>query len=260
MKSNRPSAWSASILAGLVLAVPSPHTLHASVDAPIGTWRGEDGEFLTIGKDGTFDLKRPDTLVRASYTTPDSTHLKLDIVTRKGTNSTIYLFSVSAETLTLTSPANQKSVKFQRISSDQLPREPSKSTRINIYDESADGSKQIDAALTVAKRDSKHVLLQFGANWCGWCRKLHKLFETDERIREELEDAYVVVLVNVDGDHNKDIDLKYGHPTQYGLPAIVVLDDDGKSLTVQDTGKLEQGEHHDPEKVIAFLKKWATKK
>jgi hypothetical protein len=31
-------------------------------------------------------------------------------------------------------------------------------------------------------------------------------------------------------------------------------------LTTQDTGKLEEGDHHDPKKVLAFLNEWAGKK
>jgi thiol:disulfide interchange protein len=138
--------------------------------------------------------------------------------------------------------------------------EAPKSARPNIYNESADGSKQIADALVVAKKDHKNILLQFGANWCGWCHKLHNLFETDKGIAKKLKDDYVVVLIDVNKGRNKDIDTKYGHPTRFGLPAIVVLDADGKQLTTQDTGKLEQGDHHDPEKVMAFLKEWAPNK
>ena len=134
-----------------------------------------------------------------------------------------------------------------------------KNARPNIYDESASGSKQIADALVVAKREHKNVLLQFGANWCGWCHKLHKLFETDKDIAEMLKKNYVVVLIDVNKEHNKDVDTKYGRPTRFGLPAIVVLDADGKQLVTQDTGKLEQGDHHDPEKVMAFLKEWGKK-
>jgi hypothetical protein len=32
------------------------------------------------------------------------------------------------------------------------------------------------------------------------------------------------------------------------------------STATQDTGQLEQGDHHDPAKVIAFLEKWKKSK
>ena len=137
---------------------------------------------------------------------------------------------------------------------------PAKTSRPAIYDENADGAKQIADALAVAKKDNKRVLLQFGANWCVWCHKLHKLCQTDPDIAAKLKDSFVVVLVDVNKGHNGDINKKYGNPAGLGLPAIVILDADGKALTTQDSGKLEQGDHHDPKKVLAFLNEWAGQK
>ena len=135
-----------------------------------------------------------------------------------------------------------------------------KTSRPAIYDENADGAKQIADALAVAKKDNKRVLLQFGANWCGWCHKLHTLCQNDEKIAPRLQEAYVVVLVDVNKGHNEDINKRYGNPTRFGLPVIVILDADGKALVTQDTGKLEDGDHHDPKKVLAFLNEWAGRK
>jgi thiol:disulfide interchange protein len=137
---------------------------------------------------------------------------------------------------------------------------PAPSAKRNIYNESLDGTKQIAEALALAKRENKRVLLQFGANWCGWCHLLHELFEQDAAIRQKLKTDYVVVLVDVNQGHNKDVNAKYGNPMRHGLPVIVVLDADGKPLTTQDTGKLEAGSKHDPAKVMAFLKEWSAKK
>lgn len=137
-------------------------------------------------------------------------------------------------------------------------------SRAKIYDTTADGAKQIADALVIAKRENKSVLLQFGANWCGWCHLLHQLFETDKDIAAYLKANYVLVLVDVDKvdgkKHNEEIDKRYGNPCKLGLPALVVLDADGKQLTTQDSGKLEAGNRHDPAKVMKFLKDWAPKK
>ena len=135
-----------------------------------------------------------------------------------------------------------------------------KPARPAIYDETANAAKQIAEALALAQKENKRALLQFGANWCGWCHKLHKLCETDADIAAQLKAAYVVVLVDVNKGHNSDINKKYGNPTRFGLPVIVILDATGKALTTQDTGKLEQGDHHDPKKVLAFLNEWAGTK
>ena len=139
-------------------------------------------------------------------------------------------------------------------------RSATQSSSPGIYDENADGVKQIADALAVAKKESKRVLVQFGANWCGWCHKLHQLCQTDAAIAAKLKEAYRVVLVDVNKGHNGELNKRYGNPMRFGLPVIVILDADGKALVTQDTGKLEEGDHHDPKKVLAFLNEWAGKR
>jgi thiol:disulfide interchange protein len=134
-----------------------------------------------------------------------------------------------------------------------------KPSRPPFYDESADAAKQIDAALKLARKENKRVLLQFGANWCGWCHRLHKLFQEDVKIAAKLKQDFVVVMVDVNKGHNAAVNQRYGNPIQFGLPVLVVLGADGKVLTTQDTGKLEVGDHHDPAKVLAFLNQWSGK-
>ena len=131
------------------------------------------------------------------------------------------------------------------------------SSKAPIYDTAADGTKQIADALALASKDNKRVLVQFGANWCGWCHKLHALFDSDKDISAFLQKNYVVVMVDIDKKHNADVDLKYGHPIKHGLPVIVILDSAGKQLTTKDSGELEEGDHHSPVKVLAFLKLWS---
>jgi thiol:disulfide interchange protein len=129
----------------------------------------------------------------------------------------------------------------------------------NIYNESANGAKQISDALIIAKKEHKRVLLDIGANWCIWCRRLHTLFETNNTIATELKSGFVVVMIDMNEEHNKNIDARYGHPRRLGIPVILILDADGKRLTTQNSGPLEEGDHHSPEKVMAFLKEWAPK-
>ena len=144
-------------------------------------------------------------------------------------------------------------------------------TRATIYDESADGSKQMAEAFVAATKEHKHILLMFGANNCGWCHRLHTFFETDKNIADVIKSDYVIVMIDVKTDtpntgkienwHNGLLLTKYS-PVYQGVPFIVVLDADGKQLTTQDdgnTGKLEEGKNYSHDKVMAFLKKWAPK-
>src|SRR5262245_5605221 len=102
-----------------------------------------------------------------------------------------------------------------------------------IYDEGADGAAQINAAIAKAKKNNRRVLIQWGANWCGWCHKLHDLFAADRDIKKTLNYEYDVVLVDVGKfDKNMELAAKYGAALKgNGIPYLTVLDGDGKIVT-----------------------------
>ena len=132
----------------------------------------------------------------------------------------------------------------------------------DIYDRTADGTAQIATAVTQAKAEHKHVLVDLGANWCSWCRRLKQTMESDATVAKTLQDNFVLVLVDVNHRQGKQrndaVNDKYGNPMAQGLPVLVVLDAGGKQLTTQESGALEDGkEAHDPAKIIAFLRQWA---
>ncbi len=135
----------------------------------------------------------------------------------------------------------------------------------DLYDTQADGTAQIAAAVQEAKAAHKHVLVKLGANWCIWCRRLSHTFETDAAVAKALQANYVLVLVDVNHRNgrkrNDAVNDRFGNPMAQGLPVLVVLDGDGRQLTTQETGALEDGKSaHDPAKVVTFLEKWAPKR
>lgn len=130
-----------------------------------------------------------------------------------------------------------------------------------IFDESADGSAQISAALARAKKENRRVLVEWGANWCVWCRTLHNLCRNDEGIRKELLYEYDVVLLDV-GRFDKHADLRKRYEvdlTQTGIPFLTILDSAGVVLANQETGSLEledkAAKAHDPKKVLELLER-----
>jgi len=129
--------------------------------------------------------------------------------------------------------------------------------RPRIYDETADGSQQIAAALRDAQKEGKRVLLVFGANWCIWCHRMNDLFSSDPAIAAKLKNGFVVREIDVNQQHNLAVDAKYGNPTRLGLPVIVLLDGTGRALTTKNTADLEEGRGYDRARVLAFLAKWA---
>ena len=155
-------------------------------------------------------------------------------------------------------------IGFTLFGCQKTKNEPVNNEKPKIYNETADAGMDIEAAVGKAQEEGKHVLLMFGGNWCVWCHRLHHLFETHEDVHESLKQNYVLVLIDV-GKRDKNLDLneKYGNPFQHGFPVLVVLDEEGNQLWTQETGSLEKPiqegieKGHDPEKVLAFLKKWA---
>jgi thiol-disulfide isomerase/thioredoxin len=133
--------------------------------------------------------------------------------------------------------------------------EPAQQAKRVLYDEGADARADIAAALARAKANNRRVLLQWGANWCGWCYKLDDCFTKDRDVRRKLLYEYDVVHVDVGKvDKNQDLAKRYGADLAGGgLPYLTVLDGAGEVLANQETGSLEEGKLHDPKKVLAFL-------
>lgn len=127
-----------------------------------------------------------------------------------------------------------------------------------IFDPTRDAEKDIRFGVALAKKQRKRVLLDVGGEWCPWCKKLDKMFRTDAEVAAALAKSYVVIKVNYSRENeNKAVLARY--PKISGYPHLFVLDDRGKLLHSQDTGLLESGDHHDHDKVMAFLTAWARK-
>ena len=135
-------------------------------------------------------------------------------------------------------------------------QQPAKTERQAIYDEQADAKQQIAAAVAKAKKENRRVLVQWGANWCGWCHKLHETCAKDKDLSRELLYEYDVVLVDIGRfDKNMDLAASYGADLKgNGVPYLTVLDGEGKATANQETSSLEEGDHHLPAKVLSFLK------
>lgn len=140
------------------------------------------------------------------------------------------------------------------------PKPAAKPVKVPTYDAAAVGADQIAAALARAKREDKRVLVQWGANWCGWCNLLAATMKDDKAIAKEVLYEYEVVKIDV-GRFDKHVDLakKYGAAIEGGIPFLTFLDADGKVLANQETGSLvdktADAQRHDAAKVLELLKK-----
>jgi thioredoxin-related protein len=132
------------------------------------------------------------------------------------------------------------------------------------YDENSNPRADIKKAIEVAKKENKHVMVQFGGNWCPWCIKFHGFVQNVPEVDSLMKADYIYVLANVPREKKKrDFALfqEYDYPNRFGYPVFVVLDGSGKKLHIQDSGILEHciGKGYDTTKVVTFLKMWNVK-
>lgn len=125
------------------------------------------------------------------------------------------------------------------------------------FDPKRDPSEDLKAAIKLAQKSNKKILLDIGGEWCIWCHRLDKFFEDNADINKFLKDNYIVMKVNYSPENKNDKFLSQ-YPKVAGYPHLFVLNKDGKLLHSQNTGDLEKGKGHDREKVMTFLKKWAN--
>ena len=130
-----------------------------------------------------------------------------------------------------------------------------------IYPPVLAANADVAAALKDAAATHRRVIVDFGGDWCTDCKVL------DIRFREPVNAAllqrhYVVVRVNV-GDkgikENFDIAERYGIPLRKGVPALAVLESDGRVVYSQKNGEFESMRSMDSASVTEFLRTWAPR-
>lgn len=124
------------------------------------------------------------------------------------------------------------------------------------FDPGRDPASDLQVAIAAAQREGKRIILDVGGDWCGWCRRLDALVDSDAGIRAFRDSHFVWMKVNY-SEENENQRFLAKFPQAKGYPHLFVLDRDGKLLHSQFTGVLEQGKGYDRDKLIAFLKKWA---
>jgi len=126
----------------------------------------------------------------------------------------------------------------------------------DIYPESGDAKVTIKNAIAQAAKEHKRVILDFGGNWCGDCRALDKYFHQEPNATM-LKNGFILVDVNIGHmDMNVDIAKQYEVPLEKGVPALAVVDADGKLLYSQKKGEFESMRRMDPKSVTEFLEHW----
>ena len=128
-----------------------------------------------------------------------------------------------------------------------------------VYESGVDAHAALAQSLERARREEKQLLVVLGGNWCRWCLALDDLMREDDKLREYLEEHFVVL--KLDSASAKPLDDAWGKPSHEGVPVLVFLDHAGTVRHVQETGSLELWHGrvlgHDPHRVMAVLRRWS---
>jgi len=125
------------------------------------------------------------------------------------------------------------------------------------FEESADATAQVDAALARAQLNEKRVILVLGANWCHDSRGLAGWF-AQPRFAAMLEAKYELVYVDVGHkDRNIDIARRFGLKSIKGTPTVLVLSPSGDLLNRKSGPKWRDAASREQDDIFAYFDQFA---
>ncbi|MDT0604103.1 thioredoxin family protein [Thalassotalea castellviae] len=124
-----------------------------------------------------------------------------------------------------------------------------------IYDDQRDPFSDAKAAIELAKKTNRNVLIEIGGNWCTWCHKMDAFLEKNPDIYQKLHSEYVLLKINVSDSNENEAFMKSLPPT-LGYPHMYVSTATGKMMLSKDTAELLTQGNYSREAWLSFLEKW----
>ena len=115
----------------------------------------------------------------------------------------------------------------------------------------------VDAARRQAAAEGKRVAVVFGANWCPDCDAFKRALE-HRLVAPILGPNFVVVKVSV-GNRDRNLDLmeEYGMAVGSGIPAVAILEPDGRLVTSQRDGEFRNASSLlSVAEIVSFFHRW----
>ncbi len=127
------------------------------------------------------------------------------------------------------------------------------------YDPSRDAFKDGAAAIELATRTSRRILIELGGDWCKWCHEMDAFFDQNPDIKQQLHETFVMLKVNV-SDSNDNADFLKAFPKPLGYPHMYVAEYNGKVLWSQDTADFLNNGKYSRDTFMDFFKRWRISK
>ncbi|MFZ1518991.1 MAG: thioredoxin family protein [Ignavibacteriaceae bacterium] len=127
--------------------------------------------------------------------------------------------------------------------------------RTEKFDPARNSFDDLKAAVELANKSNKRIILDVGGEWCIWCHRIDAFMHDTKEIKSLLDENFIVLKINYSKE-NKNEDFLSQYPKVEGYPHFFVLDKNGNLLHSQNTGDLEKDKDYDTDKFLAFLNKW----
>ncbi|WP_241238828.1 thioredoxin family protein [Colwellia sp. Arc7-635] len=124
-----------------------------------------------------------------------------------------------------------------------------------VYDDKRDPFKDAQAAIALAQKTNRNVLIEIGGNWCTWCHKMDAFLAKNPKVYQELHDKYVLLKISVSDSNENEAFMKSLPPVQ-GYPHMYVSTNTGTMLLSKDTAELLNNLEYSTEYWLTFLAKW----
>jgi len=125
----------------------------------------------------------------------------------------------------------------------------------NPYNESADAKLAIKQALTQVAPANTPVIVVFGANWCGDCKKLDSAMMTGASAPLLAADFKIVKVSVGRFDKNLAVAKSYGVPLEKGIPAVAIISPKNEVLYVTREGELANARKMGEDGIYEFFKR-----
>ena len=89
--------------------------------------------------------------------------------------------------------------------------------------------KKFDEAIKKAQRAGKPLVVDFWAEWCGWCHRLDRTTYADPAVVRRAQDGFIAANVNVEGSR-RELEVAARYRVGARLPVILFLSPRGRQL------------------------------
>ena len=132
---------------------------------------------------------------------------------------------------------------------------PPYSTR---YDPQRDPYADGHAAIALAQKTGRRILIELGGDWCRWCHVMDDFFARNPDVLARLHQTFVILKINV-SDANDNAKFLASFPRPLGYPHMYIAEPDGKLVKSKDTAEFLENGRYSRQRFMAFFKKWTLK-